>query len=295
MLAKYSTPKSPYKPSSSSGMSSLSTVRLPSNSTTTPVLSTSKPPSAFNSLAAVSASPPQTTQSTLASAPTATSSYSPAGSLDEAMSDYMDEMKIAEEMIKAHEAQGRTDIKSYLEAAQKYGEPYRQAGVAALTAWLGALGIGGEGAKQYAEQTFTTSPGYEFALQQGLTGVENQYSSTGLRGSGAEQMDLEKYATNMAMTEYKDWENQLKEVAGMGRQSAESAAQREMSAGSTLAKLGEVYAKDLYDLYGTIARTMVESEMFQERQKAMKKYGLAKTAGSVLGIAGDLISGGGFI
>lgn len=51
-------------------------------------------------------------------------------------------------------------------------------------------------------QQLASTPGYQFTLQQGLQGVQNQYSGMGLGVSGAEQKGAASYASGLASQTY---------------------------------------------------------------------------------------------
>lgn len=53
-------------------------------------------------------------------------------------------------------------------------------------------------------QQLASTPGYQFTLQQGLQGVQNQYSGMGLGVSGAEQKGAASYASGLASQTYND-------------------------------------------------------------------------------------------
>jgi hypothetical protein len=198
---------------------------------------------------------------------------------DEAEKKYEEEMAKAEEALKAHEASGQKSLKRGLFGSELFGVPYRKSGRSALETYMGALGLGGDAARQSALQAFQTSPGYQFALSQGLEGVSRGMSSSGLRGSGAEEKALTEYATGLANQEYSSWENQLAGLAGMGQKSSEAAAQRMYGTGSQLADLSHAYGEDYAKMYGTIAQSMAETQLAKTQYQAQQ----AAQQGSMIG------------
>lgn len=62
-------------------------------------------------------------------------------------------------------------------------------------------GISGQGF-QFNPSNLASTPGYQFTLQQGLKGINNQASATGLNQSGAQQKGIANYTTGLAQNTY---------------------------------------------------------------------------------------------
>ena len=208
---------------------------------------------------------------------------------DTSMDKYMTYMDQASQQLGQHEAQGRGDIESYLAKSMGYTQPYMQAGTTGLQSYLGSLGLGGNEARQSALSSFQTSPGYQFALNQGLQGVQRGLSASGMTGSGAEQKALNDYAMGMANQEYGNWQNRLSGLAGMGQTSAESAAGRTYGAGTNLANLGLNYGQQYSQLSQSIAQAQAEAEIAKAQAEAEAKSAQGSGLGGLIGgIAGFL-------
>lgn len=69
-------------------------------------------------------------------------------------------------------------------------------------------------------ENFTTSPGYEFRLKQGLDAVGTNQAVNGLLRSGGAMKALSDYGQGMASDEYNRWWGQQSGLAGMGLQGA---------------------------------------------------------------------------
>jgi hypothetical protein len=202
---------------------------------------------------------------------------------DKSMEDYLKYMQKAEDEFRQHEAQGRTDITGYLKEAQGYTEPYRNAGTSALESYMGSLGLGGGEAQQSAYKSFQTTPGYQFALNQGLNSVNANASAGGYGQSGAEQKALLNYGQGMANQEYGNWQNKLFGLSGMGQQSAENSANRSFQTGGLLANQGQQYAHDYGTMYGNIAQAQAEADIAKAQAAAKAKSSGAAGAGGLLG------------
>jgi hypothetical protein len=208
---------------------------------------------------------------------------------DTSMDKYMTYMDQASQQLGQHETQGRSDIQNYLAQSQGYTQPYQQAGTSGLEAYLGSLGLGGQQGRQSALSSFQTSPGYQFALNQGLQGVQRGLSSSGMTGSGAEQKALNDYAMGMANQEYGNWQNRLSGLAGMGQTSAESAAGRTYGAGTNMADLGFGYGQQYSQLSQSIAQAQAEAVIAKAQAEAEAQAAQGSGFGGLIGgIAGFL-------
>lgn len=203
--------------------------------------------------------------------------------ISEAEEMYQKYLDQARQALEEHEAIGREDITGGLERAQQYGLPYREAGETALASQLGALGLGGEEDRLAAQRAFRESPAYQFALKEGLKGIERGGAVSGLTGSPALQKRMSQYATGLASQEYGGWQQQLADLASGGRTSAEAAAQREYGAGGQLAQLGLPYAGQQAGLYETSGAAASQAALARAalRQEQEKQSGLGSLGGLV--------------
>jgi len=202
---------------------------------------------------------------------------------DKSMQDYMMYMQKAEDEFKSHEAQGRTDITGYLKEAQGYTEPYRTAGTSALQSYMGSLGLGGGEAQQSAYKSFQTSPGYQFALQQGLNSIDAGAAAGGYGQSGAEQKALLNYGQQTANQEYSKWQDKLFGLSGMGQTSAENSAKRSFQTGGLLADQGQQYAQDYGTMYGNMAQAQSEADIAKAQAQAKAKSSQGSGIGALIG------------
>lgn len=64
---------------------------------------------------------------------------------------------------------------------------------------------------------FTTSPGYDFRLREGMRLIDNNASARGMVGSGSRLRALMDYGQGKASEEYGNWWNQNSGLAGIGQ------------------------------------------------------------------------------
>lgn len=99
--------------------------------------------------------------------------------------------------------------------------PFVSAGKGALTGVNELLGIGtgGMGSPEVMARLAST-PGYQFALDQGLQATQNSYASKGLGSSGAALKGAADYAEGLAGTTYQSMIGNFMGLAGLGENAA---------------------------------------------------------------------------
>lgn len=76
---------------------------------------------------------------------------------------------------------------------------------------------------------FTASPGYQFRLNEGIKAVERSAAARGLLGSGGTMKGIQRYGEGLASSEYENYANALRSMAGIGQ----TATQATSSAGQS--------------------------------------------------------------
>jgi hypothetical protein len=65
--------------------------------------------------------------------------------------------------------------------------------------------------------SFQESPGYQFAVGEGINAIDRGASARGMLNSGARLRELSRYGTGMANQEYGNYQNRLAALAGLGQ------------------------------------------------------------------------------
>lgn len=106
---------------------------------------------------------------------------------------------------------------SRMREAQKYYEPYQQAGGAALGQYQTALGQIADPRARYEHlmSGYHESPAAKFQQEQMEERIRNMMGARGLAGSGAESKSLMKYGQGLIS---QDQEKYLKDLMGIGSQ-----------------------------------------------------------------------------
>lgn len=106
--------------------------------------------------------------------------------------------------------------------------PYRQIGAGALGQMSALMGLDAYGQPTNAPvnySAFTNSPGYQFAMNQGLQGVQRQLAAGGRSASGAGLKAANQYAQDYASQGFGQFYNRLAGLAGQGQQATDTTGQ----------------------------------------------------------------------
>ncbi len=136
------------------------------------------------------------------------------------------------------------EIQRQFDITQQNQAPYLAAGVNAL------------GKLQDPGSNFTTSPGYQFRLQQGQNNLGNSFAARGGAFSGNALKALDDYNQGQASNEYNNWWNQQAGLAGVGQATTNSNALLGQNASGNVANLtqqqGNNRASGILGSYGSM-------------------------------------------
>lgn len=125
---------------------------------------------------------------------------------------------------KAASAQRRAADQSIAEQRRQYDQdradlaPWRQTGSSALARLAREYGLSsGATGDVPAESQFTTSPGYQFRMAEGLRSIDRSRAARGLLNSGAADKARMGYAEGLGASEYDSYWNRLAGLAGVGQ------------------------------------------------------------------------------
>lgn len=110
--------------------------------------------------------------------------------------------------------QAQEQLKKATNQANAALNPYTSAGAGATSKLSDFLGIGGNGAS--ASDILASSPGYQFALDQGIQQLNRSQAARGGFNSGAAYKDLQNYTTGLANQTADSYYNKLAGVSGQG-------------------------------------------------------------------------------
>lgn len=143
-----------------------------------------------------------------------------------------------------------------------------------------AMGLGGAEGNQAARDAFQTSPGYEFALNQGLQATQRAASANGFLGSGNVMTALQDRGQGLANQEWNTWVDRLGQGAAANT--------------GALNNLANLYTGDASQRVN-LTQSTLQSLMGANNQRAAGQQAFGASIGNALGGLGGILGGyGGF-
>ena len=154
-----------------------------------------------------------------------------------------------------------------IQGIQDTSTDYLNYGKSGADLYADALGINGAEGASRARDSFTTSPGYEFGLEQGEQALMRRGSALGRLQSGQTDIDLLQYGVKAANDEFGNWMNDLggftsiygngvqadNTAAGLGLDFESGLSSAQMGANNQRAAGREAGQGSMLDALGTIA------------------------------------------
>lgn len=156
--------------------------------------------------------------------------------------------------------------------------------------YLNALGVNGAEGTQAARDAFTSSPGYQFSLDQGLDAINRRRATGGMLNSGNADIDALKFGQGLASQDYGNW---LSNLAGVNQNalSATSGAAAGQAAGyGALSDLAQLDATNRIGLYGNYTSGNASANNMEAAGKAA---GAKNLLGGALSLAQLGLTAGG--
>jgi len=114
--------------------------------------------------------------------------------------------------------------------------------------YLDALGVNGADGTARAQSAFTTSPGYQFNLDQGLAALNRRRAAGGMLNSGNADADAIKFGSGLASGEYNNWLNNLSGLNTNAINATGAVAAGKAGVYGNLANLDQLNANNLVGL-----------------------------------------------
>lgn len=83
---------------------------------------------------------------------------------------------------------------------------------------------------------FQASPGYQFRLDEGIKAAEHSAAARGLLGSGGTVKAIQRYGEGLASSEYENYANALRSMAGLGQTSTQATSQAGQAAANGMSQ-----------------------------------------------------------
>ena len=171
-------------------------------------------------------------------------------------------------------------------------QPWVDSGTAANTMYDNALGLNGADGNTAATGAFHTSPGYDFAVDQGTTAALRGASAAGMLNSGNTLTALTDYGQGKADQEYGSWLDRLSGASSQGL----TAAGGQASGDTALAGLYQGTADDRLGLESGVTQGLeginTDTAQVKEQQTANKGSFLSGLLSTGLSLGTKAATGG---
>ncbi len=156
----------------------------------------------------------------------------------------------------------RSDMLAQLAQQRADQAPWLEAGKTSLAQLMAGVAKGGEFDQQFQRGQFEEDPGYQFRLEEGQRGIENQARAAGGMYSGATLKALSRFNSGLASQEYGNWDarqntaqslfegaktnkyNRLSLLAGSGQTANNVLGQAGQSTINSISNLGQLNAQN---------------------------------------------------
>lgn len=139
-----------------------------------------------------------------------------------------------------------SEMRRQFDETQRLLSPYTEAGTRAISQFNRLIGLAGE-APDYS--LFTSSPEYQFALQQGQQALERSAAARGGLFSGNTGVALTEFGQGLASQQFGNYMNRLMQLMGIGQSAAAgtAGAGERMASGiaDTLTGIGDTRASGI--------------------------------------------------
>jgi hypothetical protein len=150
----------------------------------------------------------------------------------------------------------------YGEAAGQW-QPFYDQSMAGYGMYQNALGLGGAGGTQAAQNAFTAGPGYQWNVDQATKGAQRAANRVGGLYSGNTNDQTTRLASNLANQEYDKWVGNLQGFQGAAQNATGALADIYRQRGVGEAALSTDQAQQLSGIYGTSGQQIANAQIGQ--------------------------------
>lgn len=153
-----------------------------------------------------------------------------------------------------------------------------------------AMGLNGAAGNARAMSSYASSPGQEYALNQGLQALDRRRSAAGSFQSGGADADTISFATGTANQNYGDWLTRLSGYNGI----TDAGIAGKAGGLNNLANLATGTASQKLDLAGNVVSGNMNANNLYAKGVEANKAGIADLGSNLLGMAAGKLGWGGF-
>ena len=113
--------------------------------------------------------------------------------------------------------------------------------------YMNALGVNGADAARTAQQSFTNNPGYEAAVDAGLSAINRRRAAGGMLGSGNADLDALTFGQNLQNQQYGSW---LDRLSGLNNNALAATGTAAAGQAGAYGSLSDLYGQDAANRIG---------------------------------------------
>jgi hypothetical protein len=137
--------------------------------------------------------------------------------------------------------------------------PYMGAGTNALSSYSNLLGLNGQDAADASMKNFQTSPGYGYAVKQGLQAVDHGAAANGMLRSGETLRAEQTLGNDLANQEFGNYLGRLNGMTNMGLQASGAMLNAYTGQANNIQSTATGAAGANAGIYGTEGKTLTSS------------------------------------
>jgi hypothetical protein len=155
----------------------------------------------------------------------------------------------------------------------------------AAPTYLGALGVGTPEQIAAAQKAFTSSPAYNYQLQQGEEALKRTQWGGGMGPTGNTDMAAIQFGQNLANQNYQNWLNNLFQAGQTGANLGMNVAQGQQTGYTNLANLGQTYGENVTNVLGNVMSGTIGANNLAAAGEAQGAKNLLGLGENLLGAA----------
>lgn len=147
---------------------------------------------------------------------------------------------------------GYNAVQNAANTAAGYYQPFLQSGTAANKSIADLYGLNGPDAQKAAFAGFQTSPGFQFAKEQGIKGLDASAAKRGMLLSGNQLQAVQDFGSGLASREFNRYIDDLMRTSAAGQAAAQGVGQNQVDAATAYAALKANKANNRNSLYASL-------------------------------------------
>lgn len=158
--------------------------------------------------------------------------------------------------------------------------------------YLNALGVNGADAARTAQESFTTSPGYQAGIDAGIDVLNRRRAAGGMLSSGNADVDALTYGQNQQNQQYNSWLDRLSGINNNALSATGTTAAGQAGGYTNLSNLYQTDAQNRVNLAGNVTSGNISANNQQAQGESQGARNLLGGVTSLASLAAGGLGGG---